>query len=152
MLATLGTTGDGRFTLRFERRLGQPRRRVWQALTEPGQLRDWYLDILDFDRFQFSAEPGAELVFPAKGEDYVGHGVVTAAQPPQLLEHTWDDEILRWELTEDTLVFTTVFDDRDFAPRLAGGWHGTLEQLAAMLDGRQADDRNWGPEYQRAFS
>src|SRR6202034_553899 len=33
---------DGRWTLRFTRRLAHPREKVWRAVTEPEQLAVWY--------------------------------------------------------------------------------------------------------------
>lgn len=151
MLGTLGVTDDGRFALRFVRRLHHPQAKVWRAITETEQLRGWFAHILDYDRLQFDLREGAQLAFVPKPEHAglsVGRGEVTRVDPPRLLEYTWDSEILRWELEPDgdaacRLVFTNVFSDRGDAPALGAGWHAGLDQLAAMLDGHPADGSDW---------
>ncbi|GAA2105849.1 SRPBCC family protein [Actinomadura alba] len=151
MLGTLERTGDGRCTLRFERRLRHPQSKVWRAIIEPGQMRAWFVQILDYDRFRLDLAPGAEIVFVPKAEHEgmgVGHGVVTRLDPPNLLEYTWDSETLRWELEADgdtacRLVFTNTFDDRDAAASMGAGWHAGLDLLESMLDGRRAPEPAW---------
>ncbi|ASO22897.1 uncharacterized protein YndB with AHSA1/START domain [Actinoalloteichus hoggarensis] len=147
MLTASGTTDDGRFRLRFERDLHHPPATVWRALTEVDELRRWFVDMLDYERTVFAATPGAELRFVPRAEYAglpVGLGVVTEAEPPRLLEYTWGDETLRWELTGDgsggcRLVFTAVFPYRGDAAPNAAGWHVGLERLVAILDGREYD-------------
>ncbi|GLW07001.1 hypothetical protein Misp01_21310 [Microtetraspora sp. NBRC 13810] len=158
---TLVTTGDGRFALRFERRLGHPRAKVWRALTEADQLRAWFAQILDYDRFRLDPRAGAEIAFvPRAGLGLpAGRGEVLRADPPRLLEYTWDAETLRWELEADgetgcLLVLTNIFGDRDSAVALGAGWHAGLDLLAALLDGRPAEPPAMEPllaGYERAL-
>jgi uncharacterized protein YndB with AHSA1/START domain len=163
VLGTLERTGDGRWALRFERRLRHPPEKVWRAITEPGELRAWFVRILDYDRLRFDLAPGAELLFVPKPEHEalgVGHGVVTRLDPPNLLEYTWDAETLRWELAADgdaacRLVFTNIFDDRDAAASLGAGWHAGLDLLESTLDGREATEPAWQDlqaDYERALA
>lgn len=128
---------DGRIALRFERRMAHPREKVWRAITETGRLRDWFVDILDYDRSRLDFAPGASLTFAANGFPD-SRGEVTAYQPPALLEYTWGEETLRFELTPDgagcLLVFTNVVDGPGTAEAVRSGWSAGLDRLADALD------------------
>jgi uncharacterized protein YndB with AHSA1/START domain len=144
MLATLHARTDGRFELRFERRLAHPVAKVWRAITEPEQLRAWFPAAVDME-----PTPGAKLRFELPSDaqarhdipdaDMVSYGEVTAVNPPRLLEYTWSGEVLRWELepADDgcRLRFTNVFDDREIAAGDGAGWHVALEALGTVLEG-----------------
>ena len=127
------------FALRFERRLGHPREKVWRALTERDELRTWFVQILDYDRSRLEFTEGAELAFVATSGP-IGAGTVVRADRPRLLEYTWDGETLRFELTADgehacTLVFTNIVDGPETGSAVAPGWEAGLDLLAAHLDG-----------------
>lgn len=162
-MSTLGTvhrTEDGRVALRFERRIRHSQAKVWRAITETGQLRAWFVQILDYDRFQFDLAPGAKITFVDRRGTVIGEGEVIRVDPPKSLEYAWGSEILRWELEPDgddgcRLVFTNIVDDPGAAPALGAGWHAGLDALEALLDGRPAES-SVGHElqttYQRAFA
>ncbi len=139
---TVRKLDDGRFALRFERRYPHPVDRVWRALTEAGELRAWFVEILDYERSRLTFEPGADLAFVTSSGESAGSGRVVACEPPALLEYTWDTETLRFELAEDgagtVLVFTNIVDDRDTATAVEPGWGTGLDRLGALLDGRHA--------------
>ncbi|MEV0701739.1 SRPBCC domain-containing protein [Saccharopolyspora sp. NPDC050389] len=133
---------DGRYELRFERRLAHPREKVWRAITDPAQLRAWFVEILDYDRSRLDFAAGTALAFVPKEEHDLpeGKGRTTRFDPPNLLEHTWDAEVLRWELAADgpdgcRLIFTNIVADRDFATAVEPGWRAGLDQLIAFLAG-----------------
>ena len=132
---------DGRVALRFTRHLAQPCELVWRALTEREHLRAWFVDILDYDRSQLDFAPGADLTFVA-GDLPTGRGRVTAHDPPELLEYTWDAEVLRFELTRDgdgcLLTFTNIVDGPETAAAVATGWDAGLDRLATYLGGLDA--------------
>ncbi|MBK1788532.1 SRPBCC family protein [Prauserella sp. ASG 168] len=144
-------TGDGRPALRFERHVRHAPEKVWRAITEPEHLRSWFPAVVEFD-----LSPGARLRFGVTPEQirrygmdpgHVTEGEVLRADPPKLLEFTWGEELLRWELTSDGeggchVVFTNVVDDRDTLAPAAAGWHAGLEVMLAQLDGRDVD---WSP-------
>jgi uncharacterized protein YndB with AHSA1/START domain len=85
---------------------------------------------------------------------------VRNAVEPRLLEYTWGDDVLRWELepTEDgtrlTLRHTLAKPDMD--AMVAAGWHICLAVLARLLAGdpvgviRGQDAMNHGWEQLRA--
>ena len=139
---TVRKLDDGRYALRFERRYPHPVVKVWRALTEAGELREWFVEILDYERSRLTFEPGADLAFVTSSGESAGSGRVVACEPPTLLEYTWDNETLRFELTEDgaetVLVFTNIVDDRDTAAAVEPGWGTGLDRLGVLLDGRHA--------------
>ena len=150
-LGALVQTDDGRYALRFERRLPRPATRAWQALTDPDRLAAWFPAVVAWD-----LRPGAELRFDPTPEQRRRYGLtdqdatfgrITEVDPPHLLEHTWGAETLRWELHDDDagtclLVFTNTFDDRGTAAPAGAGWHAGLEVLEAQVDDRPVD---WSP-------
>ena len=166
MLGELDRNGD-RWELRFTRTLAHPPEKVWRAITEPEHLRAWFPAVVEFD-----LRPGAKLGFGSTLEqqrrygipaDQISYGEVTAVDPPHLLEYTWGDEILRWELHPEgdngcRLVFTNIVDTDNVSPDLAAGWHAGLEIVAAQLDGRAIDWSMWEraeqlrDDYARSFN
>lgn len=151
----------GQWVLRFERRLPHPREKVWDALTRPEQIREWFgegdvdLELVEGGRFEVRTTGPPELVeavIREAGEAaLVQHNAVLRVEPPSVFEHTFGDpdSIVRWELTPDgdgTLLrlahtepptFTTTKD----GPRDLAGWHALLDQLAQVLAGEPADWR-----------
>ncbi|WP_291416063.1 SRPBCC domain-containing protein [Actinophytocola sp.] len=136
MPETAETLPDGRVALRFERHLRHSREKVWRAITEPDQLRAWFVEIIDYDRSRLDFAPGAPLTFAAAGFPD-GRGEVTGYDPPALLEYTWAGEILRFELTAEgetcRLAFTNIVDGPETASALREGWQTGLDRLAATL-------------------
>jgi uncharacterized protein YndB with AHSA1/START domain len=150
MLGRLTTTNEGRFALRFERRLAHPPEAVWRALTDVEQLRSWFVEILDYDRSQLEFAADARLTFVPKGDLDLppDRGEVIRFEPPHLLEYAWGSEVLRWELSPDgdagcRLVFTNIVDDPGTAAAVAPGWHIGLDKLSALLN----DDAGYVPPW-----
>jgi uncharacterized protein YndB with AHSA1/START domain len=122
-------TVDGRPALRFERRLPYPIERVWRAVTEPSELRQWFVADVPW-------KPEREERFEASGQS----GRILALEPPHLLAWTWGVERYSFELTRDgehcVLVFTHVFDP-ELGPgwQHAAGWDTYLSRLDVHLAG-----------------
>jgi uncharacterized protein YndB with AHSA1/START domain len=151
----------GRWVLRFERRFPHPRDKVWDAITRPEQITQWFgegeieLDLVEGGKFEMRTTGPPELVDAvireAGEEALVQHNTVVRVEPPSVFEHTFGDpdSVVRWELTPDgdgTLLrlahteppmFTTTKD----GPRDLAGWHALLEQLAQVLAGEMVDWR-----------
>jgi uncharacterized protein YndB with AHSA1/START domain len=135
----LGTLeqADGLSILRFERRLAQPRERVWRALTEDAELAAWFPTTMEGPR---RAGAALRFAFP-QGEAAPFDGEMLACAPPSLLELRWGDDVLRFELEPDegsggcTLRLRVTFPEHGKAARDAAGWHVCLERLALTLDG-----------------
>ncbi|MET0390693.1 MAG: SRPBCC domain-containing protein [Polyangiales bacterium] len=125
----------GRYQLRYERRLRHPADKVFRALVEPDELAHWFPARIEGER-----KAGAELRFVFEGDAAEPtRGRVNVFDPPRVFELTWDDELLRFELTPLAdgckLVFITTFVERVIAPRSAAGWHGCLDHLAKRCGG-----------------
>jgi uncharacterized protein YndB with AHSA1/START domain len=149
------TFADGRWTVILTRELSHPAKRVWEALTEPGQLRQWAPFTVNRDLAALGevtiTMSGADD--PAEPADLPGH--VLASDPPRLLVYRWGDDVLRWELTstEDgtTLVLSHTLTDEGFTSAVAAGWHICLDVADALMSdvpfgpvvGRRAKDYGW---------
>jgi len=128
---------DGRYVLRFERRLRHPADQVWQALTEPDALRHWFPQEVDGD---LSVGGKLRFSFAEDGKAPEFHGVVLECDPPRVLAYTWGEDTLRWELVPDgeggcRLIFTDTILEQGKAARDGAGWHVCLDMLGAWLDG-----------------
>lgn len=103
---------------------------VWQALTDPEQLRAW----APFDVAGDLSTPGAPLTLTWTGTGQITEAKVTRADAPRLLEFA----DIRWEL-EPTGTGTrlTLWHniDRRFIAWGAAGWHICLDVLDTLLSG-----------------
>jgi uncharacterized protein YndB with AHSA1/START domain len=154
---------NGRYVLRFERRLLHPREEVWDALTRPERMQEWFgegdieLDLVDGGKFEVhTTGPPAlvEAIIAEVGkEGLVQHNRVLRVQPPAVFEHTFGDpdSVVRWELEPDgdgcrlKLAHTEPagFVVAENGPRDLAGWHALLELLAKALDGEPAGRAPW---------
>ena len=93
----LERTADGG-VIRFERRLPYAIRDVWDAITNPARLAEWWLPF-DADN-TIDLREGGQMVFAGRGDEPVTMTfTVLRVEPPMLLEHTHaDDSYMRWEL------------------------------------------------------
>jgi uncharacterized protein YndB with AHSA1/START domain len=95
----LERTADGG-VIRFERHLAYSVREVWDAITRPERLADWWLPF-DAD-ITVDLREGGEMVFTGKadGEPVVMTCTILRLEPPLLLEHTHPapGSVMRWEL------------------------------------------------------
>ncbi|MDF3294309.1 SRPBCC family protein [Streptomyces silvisoli] len=168
-MGALEVRDDGRYVLRFERFLAHSPERVWRALTEADQLRQWFPCDIEGER-----ELGAKIHFAFRGDAPRAEdmpeiltkdpedldGTFTAFDPPRLLAYTWGEEDLRWELepTEGgcRLVFTHGFTEhsgiphpagpRKKAARTAAGWDVCLATLEALLNDDDTPPANLWPQ------
>jgi uncharacterized protein YndB with AHSA1/START domain len=127
----------GRSTLMFVRDLRHPPAKVWAALTEAAQLRQW----APFDPDRDLATPGPAVLRMTDGqttEQYPANVRVSVA--PKLLEYTWGDDLLRWELaplgTGTRLTLHHTVDGTEWVPRTAAGWHLCLVVAERLMDGK----------------
>ena len=91
-------TADGG-VIRFERHLAYPIRDVWDAITNPARLAEWWLPF-DAD-ITVDLREGGEMVLAARGDEPVTMTcTILRVEPPMLLEHTHVDpgSYMRWEL------------------------------------------------------
>jgi len=93
----------------MERTFSAPIAKVWQAITNKDQMKQWYFDIPDF-----RPEVGATFSFPGEceGEKFTHNCKVVAVEENKLLKHTW-----RYEGYEGDSVVTFELFDEDGATR-----------------------------------
>ena len=110
--------------------------KVWQAITDPEQLREW----APFDADGNLGTTGAEVSLTTVGapSPHVTETTVTRAEAPRLLVYDWGGNEMRWELepvgagTRLTL-WTSI--DRRYVSMGAAGWHICFDVLDALIDG-----------------
>jgi len=144
-VAQVRKDGD-KWTLVLVRELRHAPEHVWQALTDPAQLREW----APFDADGSLAIAGTTVKLTTVGAPttMVSDTTVTRAEAPRRLEYNWGGFDMRWELepvgggTRLTL-WTNI--DRRFISMGAAGWHVCLDVLDRHLSG-QPIGRIVGPE------
>ena len=138
---------DGeRWTLVLVRELRHSPEKVWLALTEPAQLREWAP--FDSDGNLGAVGTTVKLTTVGAPSPHVTETTVTRAEAPKALEYNWGGFDMRWELealgggTRLTL-WTNI--DRRFISMGAAGWHISFDVLDRFLAG-QPIGRIVGPE------
>jgi len=137
--------GD-QWTLVLVRDLRHPPARVWEALTDPAQLREWAP--FDSDR-NLGAVGTAKLTTVGAPTPLVSETKVRRAEAPRVLELDWGGQNLRWELEplagDGTRLTLWHNIDRNFISMGAAGWHICLDVLDRHLAG-QPIGRLVGPD------
>jgi uncharacterized protein YndB with AHSA1/START domain len=126
----------GRWTLIFIRELRQPPDTVWRALTDPGELDQW----APFAAASDLAKTGDTTLTMIDGEERADlPATVLRAEPSSVLEYTWGDDRLRWELEPagagTRLTLRHILADPDMRAMVAAGWHLCEAVLQRLLDG-----------------
>ena len=132
-------SGD-RWTLVFVRELAHPPEKVWAALTEPDRVGEWAPYTADRNL----ASTGAATLTMIDGDQAVElDATVRRADAPKLLEYSWGDDLLQWELQPTDagtrLTLRHTLEKRDMLPKVTAGWHLCLVVAERMLDGRPID-------------
>jgi uncharacterized protein YndB with AHSA1/START domain len=140
---TIETLDDGRYVLRYDRRLRHPVDKVWAALTDPEQIEEWLA------RAEIELAEGGRARLEWLNGDAVAEGRITRLEPPHAIElDTEPHGRLLWELRTDgdgtrlTLTVTAEIPDDHLASARAG-WHVHIDFLEDALDGRPVDWPNW---------
>jgi uncharacterized protein YndB with AHSA1/START domain len=123
------------WTLILVRDLRHPPSKVWEALTEPAQLREWAP--FDADRSLGAVGP-VTLSTVGTPTPQVSETTVRRAEAPKLLEYTWGGNDIRWELEPlgaGTRLTLWHHIDRRFISMGAAGWHICFDVLDRFLAG-----------------
>lgn len=120
--------------------------KVWQALIDPAQLREW----APFDADASLGTTGATVKLTTVGAPQlqVSETKVTRAEAPKLLEYSWGGKNMRWELEASnfgTRLTLWAHIDRPYIAMGAAGWHLCLDVLEHLLGGTPIG-RLTGPE------
>jgi uncharacterized protein YndB with AHSA1/START domain len=134
------------WTLVLVRDLRHPPEKVWQALTDPAQLREW----APFDADGSLGTAGARVKLTTVGAPalHVTETTVTRADAPNVLEYNWGGFDMRWRLETvagGTRLTLWANIDRRFIAMGAAGWHICFDVLDHLLGGTPIG-RIVGPE------
>jgi len=138
---------DGeKWTLVLVRELRHAPERVWQALTDPAQLREWAP--FDADRSLGTVGAAVKLTTVGAPSPHVTETKVTRADAPEVLEYNWGGFDMRWKLEPlgggTRLTLWTNIDRRAISMG-AAGWHICFDVLDQLLSGTPIG-RIAGPE------
>ena len=134
------------WTLVLVRELRHSPEKVWQALTDPAQLREWAP--FEADRNLGTAGTTVKLATVGAPTPYVSETRVTRADAPKVLEYNWGGGDVRWELEAfrgGTRLTLWANIDRRWISMGAAGWHICLDVLDHLLSGTPIG-RIAGPE------
>lgn len=119
--------------LLFKQYLPHPVARVWEAITNPAELSQWYPC-----RVELEPREGGRITFVFEDET-PEVSRVTEFDPPNALAYEWSGEHLRWTVEPEgdgsILRLRNTIIDPDWMPRIAAGWNRCLEDLLAVLAG-----------------
>ena len=149
-LGSVGQLEDGRYYVLFERHSSRSIDAVWQAITDPTQLRQWFPEI------KLDPQLGGEFQIWF-GEGCGGpadvSGQVEVFDPP----HTLQFGSMRFELERDdqgcvirfsdVLVFSRGHTPLTVTNSVLAGWHRFMDLLAAHLQGEVVDLSATEPDY-----
>jgi uncharacterized protein YndB with AHSA1/START domain len=127
--------GD-RWTLILVRELRHPPQKVWDALTDPVQLREWAP--FDADRSLGRTGNTAKLTTVGAPTPHVTETTVMRADAPDVLEYNWGGFDMRWQLepvADGTRLTLWTNIDRRFISMGAAGWHICFDVLDHFLAG-----------------
>ena len=128
---------DGeKWTLVLTRDLRHSPEKVWNALTDPSQLREWAP--FDAEASLDSAGKTVKLTTFGAPSEHIVETKVARADFPKLLEYDWGGGDVRWELEpvgNGTRLTLWANIDRRFISMGAAGWHICLDVLDRLLDG-----------------
>ena len=122
--------GGDKWTLILVRELRHSPEKVWEALTDPAQLREWAPFVVDGNL----ATTGTTVQLTWVGNPKPQETTVTRADAPELLEYG----DIRWELESlgsGTRLTLWHNIDRRFICWGAAGWHIAFNVLGRLLNG-----------------
>lgn len=131
-----------KWTLVLVRELRHSPEKVWQALTDPAQLREW----APFEASKSLSKTGETVSLTTVGASnpFTSETTITRADAPKLLEYQWGGDNIRWQLeatgsggdgaTGTRLTLWTKIDRR-FISMGAAGWHICFDVLDHLLTG-----------------
>jgi uncharacterized protein YndB with AHSA1/START domain len=134
------------WTLVLVRELRHSPDKVWQALTDPAQLREWAP--FDADGSLATAGNTVKLTTVGAPTPMVSETTVTRADAPHMLEYKWGGFDMRWELEavgSGTRLTLWTNIDRRFIAMGAAGWHICIDVLDHLL-GENPIGRMVGPD------
>lgn len=130
-------------TLLFKRQLNHAPEVVWDALTDPEQLRQWFMTTAKID-----GRPDGSVDMVSGPARFHWTGKILTWEPPRVYEYEWNVEpraelpsgersVVRWELSPSAggtlLTLQHKRLTKGTALGFAPGTHAFLDRLEAML-------------------
>jgi uncharacterized protein YndB with AHSA1/START domain len=126
---------DGeKWTLVLVRELRHSPDKIWKALTDPAQLREW----APFEADRSLATTGTTVKLTTVGAPMVSETKVMRAEPNKILEYNWGGGDVRWELEprgNGTRLTLWANIDRRYIAMGAAGWHICIDVMDHLLSG-----------------
>jgi uncharacterized protein YndB with AHSA1/START domain len=139
--------------------IAAPPERVFQALTEPGQLKRWFtdsscptktwnMDARPGGAYSYATEKSATVVINGVDE-FKCYGEILEFDPPRLLVYTWianwhlDKQlktVVRWELTPSNVgthvrvTHSGLAQEQVAREDYRGGWTGMVKKLKEFVE------------------
>ncbi|MEU9957716.1 SRPBCC family protein [Streptomyces sp. NPDC050982] len=135
------TLDDGRPAVRFTRTYDHPVDRVWEFVTEPGELAHWFPS-----RVEIELREGGTIRFGGDPNMDDSTGRVLAVDAPRHLSFSWGGDELHFDLEEldekrTRFTLTNVLEAENTAARNGAGW----EVCLSALDARSRGASSGGP-------
>jgi len=136
------------YELRLVRDIARPVEKVWAALIIPERIADWLGEAV------VELHVGGRYQIHLRDEPSFIEGVITACEPPRLLEYTWTNgdggpSTVRIELMSQGQACRLVFTQSQMVGRrlidTASGWHDFIDLIPIAADGIRAehDHERW---------
>ncbi|WP_153504368.1 SRPBCC family protein [Cumulibacter manganitolerans] len=140
----------GRPAVRFERRYPYPVERLWQAVTDPGELRHWFPS----PNVEYDPREGGRISLTGDPYDPEGSvGTVLIWDPPHRFAFEWGEDQLHLTIAPDgdgcRLELLDLLATRGGAARNGTGWDFCLAGLGRHLAGTDGDDGDFLPVLQQ---
>lgn len=163
---TIGRDDQGRYVIAWTRHLAHAPERVWRAITEQGEVGEWARGNWQFEPCVGGAMQLCLDNSRVPEERVSDPGVVTAYEPPHLLEfrvaaYEADSEqdgehILRWSVQPESggcvLRFSDTFEPgRRVRNAIVCGWQYMLDQLELYLSPAGSDWSTRDVEMERIY-
>ena len=144
-IARIEKNGEA-WTLVLVKELRHAPEKVWEAITDPAQLREW----APFDADGSLAAGGRKVKLTTVGAPslHVTETTITRAEAPKVLEYNWGGFDMRWQLDahgRGTRLTLWTSIPRPFIAMGAAGWHVCFDVLDHLLSGTPVG-RTVGPD------
>ena len=138
------------FIATFERYINHPKVNVWEMLTQNDRLSLW------FDELRVAElKKGGYLTFNMGDGSFERMDIIDFEEQ-SIIEFTWDDNFVRFELIEESGGCNLVLIERineitEQTMKDLAGWHVCLDVIISILDGEKIEDRieDWKVWYEK---